>query len=46
MNILDYNDFREISWPCGNFEQPFWEFKHWKLGILMSIFYWKSAVLG
>jgi hypothetical protein len=27
---------------CGNFEQPFWEFKHWKLGILMSVFYWEQ----
>jgi hypothetical protein len=42
MNMLDLNDFREITWPCGYFEQPFWEFKHWELGILMSIFYWEQ----
>jgi hypothetical protein len=42
MNMLDLDAFREITWPRGNFEQPFWEFKHWKLGILMSIFYWEQ----
>jgi hypothetical protein len=26
MNMLDLNDFRKITWPCGDFEQPFWEF--------------------
>jgi hypothetical protein len=26
MNMLDLNDFRKITWPCGHFEQPFWEF--------------------
>jgi hypothetical protein len=42
MNMLDLNDFRKITWPWGNFEQPIWELKHWKLGILMFIFYWEQ----
>jgi hypothetical protein len=40
--MLDLNDFREITRACGYFEQPFWKFKHWKFGILMSIFYWEQ----
>jgi hypothetical protein len=46
MNMLDLNDFIEIAWPGGNFEQTFWEFKHWKLEILISIFIGNGAFLG
>jgi hypothetical protein len=42
MNLLDLNVFREITWSCGFLKQPFWEFKNWKLGILISIFYWEQ----
>jgi hypothetical protein len=46
MNMLNLNDFREITWPCGNFDQPFWELKHrsWEFSGLFSI--GNSTVLG
>jgi hypothetical protein len=46
MNMLDLDDFRESTWPCGNFEEPFWELKHWKLGILCLFSIGNSTVLG